>query len=116
MSDYEALPADLPVPVDDGGADHLPGLAVPSLELPATTGETIQSCAYRDSLAELERLAAAVVGISAQSSADQAEFATRLTLVAAAGAIVKVFYPVFPPDQNAAEVLAWLAGRDEPGD
>jgi hypothetical protein len=22
--------------------------------------------------------------------------------------IVKVFYPVFPPDRDAAEVLAWL--------
>ena len=35
----------------------------------------------------------------------------RLTLVAEGGEIVKVFYPVFPPDRNAAEVLGWLAGR-----
>lgn len=35
----------------------------------------------------------------------------RLTLIAEAGRIVKAFYPVFPPDRNAAEVLAWL--RDE---
>jgi peroxiredoxin len=27
-------------------------------------------------------------------------------------AIVKVFYPVFPPDKNAAEVLAWLAAAN----
>jgi peroxiredoxin len=32
----------------------------------------------------------------------------RLTFVAEAGEIVKVFYPVFPPDRNAADVLAWL--------
>ena len=32
----------------------------------------------------------------------------RLTLVAEAGRIVKAFYPVFPPDRNAAEVLGWL--------
>ena len=32
----------------------------------------------------------------------------RLTLVAEHRRIVKVFYPVFPPDENAAEVLAWL--------
>jgi len=32
----------------------------------------------------------------------------RLTFVAEAGRIVKVFYPVFPPDRNAAEVLGWL--------
>jgi peroxiredoxin len=35
----------------------------------------------------------------------------RLTLVAEAGAIVKAFYPVFPPDRDAAEVLGWLRGR-----
>ncbi len=27
------------------------------------------------------------------------------------GRIVKVFYPVFPPDENAAEVVAWLRER-----
>ena len=34
----------------------------------------------------------------------------RLTLVALDGRITKVFYPVFPPDANAREVLAWLRG------
>ena len=33
----------------------------------------------------------------------------RLTLVITDGKIERVFYPVFPPDQNASEVLAWLA-------
>ena len=32
----------------------------------------------------------------------------RLTLIARDGAIVEVFYPVFPPDQNAESVLSWL--------
>jgi peroxiredoxin (alkyl hydroperoxide reductase subunit C) len=32
----------------------------------------------------------------------------RLTLIIDAGHITHVFYPVFPPDKNAAEVLAWL--------
>jgi peroxiredoxin len=32
----------------------------------------------------------------------------RVTLVLAAGRVAKVFYPVFPPDRNAEEVLAWL--------
>ena len=35
----------------------------------------------------------------------------RATLVLRDGAIAKVFYPVFPPDENAAEVLAWLAAQ-----
>ena len=34
----------------------------------------------------------------------------RLTLVVSGGVIEKVFYPVFPPDQHADEVLAWLRG------
>jgi peroxiredoxin len=184
-SDYTSLPPDLPVPEDDGAADHLPGSSLPSLELPSTAGGTAdlsalgpgrlvvyiyprtgtpgepsppgwddipgargctpQSCAYRDSLAEFERLEAAVVGVSAQSAAEQLEFAgrehipfpllsdsglklaweiglptfeaagstlyRRLTLVADAGEIVKVFYPVFPPDRDAAEALAWLAAH-----
>jgi len=35
----------------------------------------------------------------------------RMALVIDDGAIVKAFYPVFPPDKNAAEVIAWLRGR-----
>jgi peroxiredoxin len=33
----------------------------------------------------------------------------RITLIARDGVIEKVFYPVFPPDRNAGDVLAWLA-------
>jgi peroxiredoxin len=32
----------------------------------------------------------------------------RMALIIADGAIMKAFYPVFPPDKNAAEVVAWL--------
>jgi peroxiredoxin len=186
-TDYTSLPPDLPVPRDDGAANHLPGLAVPSLELPSTGGGALdlaelalgrlvayvyprtgtpgqpsptgwddipgargctpQSCAYRDSLAEFEQLGASVVGISAQDAAEQREFAARehipfpllsdsaldlsakmglptfkegmtlyrrLTFVAEAGTVAKVFYPVFPPDRNAAEVLSWLRNRPAP--
>ena len=188
-ADYTGLPDDLPVPEDDGAADHLDGTAVPALALPSTLGGEVdlaelasdrlvayvyprtgipgeslpagwddipgargctpQSCAYRDSLAEFAALDATVVGISTQSAAEQSEFAgrehipfpllsdselrlrdelrlptfevegmtlyKRLTLVAEAGRIVKVFYPVFPPDRNAGEVLAWLRGRLDDG-
>jgi peroxiredoxin len=34
----------------------------------------------------------------------------RVTLVIRDSEIVKVFYPVFPPDRNASDVLAWLPG------
>lgn len=32
----------------------------------------------------------------------------RITLIVRDGRIVKVFYPVFPPDRNADEVIQWL--------
>jgi len=35
----------------------------------------------------------------------------RMALVIDDRVIAKVFYPVFPPDQNAAEVIAWLRGN-----
>jgi peroxiredoxin len=35
----------------------------------------------------------------------------RLALIVRDGVIEKVFYPVFPPDRNAGDVLAWLKAR-----
>src|SRR6202022_1797985 len=35
------LPADLPVPLDDGAAAHLDGMRLPHVELPATDGSAI---------------------------------------------------------------------------
>nr|WP_244313998.1 peroxiredoxin [Roseibium denhamense] len=32
----------------------------------------------------------------------------RLTLIVRDSVVIKVFYPVFPPDRNAADVMAWL--------
>jgi peroxiredoxin len=117
-------------------------------DIPGARGCTPQSCAYRDSLAAFERLGVAVVGISAQSAAEQREFAARehipfpllsdaglgladalglptfkaagmtlyrrLTMIVDVGTITRVFYPVFPPDQDAAEVLAWLTAHPPP--
>ena len=42
----------------------------------------------------------------------------RFTLIVQEGEVQHVFYPVFPPDRNAAEVVAWLAadpGREGEG-
>ena len=36
----------------------------------------------------------------------------RVTFITEAGKIIKVFYPVFPPDKNADEVVEWL--QDNP--
>ena len=114
-------------------------------EIPGARGCTPQSCGFRDHATELAAFGPRVAGLSAQSLADQVEFAERnrmpfpivsderlelahalrlptfevegvtlykrLALVAEAGRIVKVFYPVFPPDRNAEEVLAWMSSR-----
>ena len=40
-SDPTALPADLPVPEDDGAADHLHGATLPAVPLSATDGTTV---------------------------------------------------------------------------
>jgi peroxiredoxin len=113
--------------------------------IPGARGCTPQSCAFRDHVAGLEELGAAVAGLSAQPLEEQAEFAERnhipypviadperklgaalrlptfefegmtlykrVTLVVEACAVAKVFYPVFPPDRNAADVVGWLGSR-----
>ena len=181
---YE-LPNELPVPEDDGAAEHLPGMRLPSVPLASTSGEIVdlsalpgrtvvycypmtgrpdrslpagwdeipgargctpQTCSFRDHHAELRSLGASVFGSSTQDTEYQREAATRLhlpfallsdsdlalagalglptfevdgmvllkrlTLVIDEGWIEKVFYPVFPPDRSAEEVVEWL---EDPG-
>jgi peroxiredoxin len=176
------LPANLPVPKDDGGARHLTGMAIPDLELPSTanrrvnlakvsaprvvvycypmTGQpgkalpagwddipgargcTPETCGFRDHHKDLAKLQAEVFGVSTQSTAYQQEMVKRLevpfevlsdehfaftkalklptftvegmtllkrlTLIVRNHRIEHVFYPVFPPDKHADEVIAWL--------
>jgi peroxiredoxin len=184
MSDYMSIPADLPVPDDDGAADHLPGMTMPHIvlastggrdvaldqlgpgravlyiypmtgqpgvdlpegwnEIPGARGCTPEACGFRDHHAELAAAGATTVyGLSSQSTAYQAELAERLglpfeilsdtghelgkaldlptftsagellykrlTMIVADGRIEHVFYPIFPPDEHAAEVLDWLS-------
>jgi peroxiredoxin len=52
--DPTSLPAGLPVPEDDGAADHLPGAPVPSVSLVSTTGGAVD-------LAERSRAGTVVV-------------------------------------------------------
>jgi peroxiredoxin len=180
--DPTLLPADLPVPQDDGAARHLMGMRLPDLALPATSGPAVnlsklkgraviyiyprtgvpgvdapagwddipgargctpQSCGFRDHFAELKALGVAgVFGLSTQNTDYQRQAAQRLhlpfpilsdaalkfarvlnlptfsvagmtllkrmALVIDNGVIIKAFYPVFPPDKNAEEVIVWL--------
>jgi len=51
--DPMTLPPDLPVPTDDGAADHLEGMRVPSLGLPSTDGSVMPVDRPRAGLARL---------------------------------------------------------------
>jgi peroxiredoxin (alkyl hydroperoxide reductase subunit C) len=178
------LPADLPAPVDDGAAAHLPGTRIPHVALAATDGSTVDLAAipgtvvvfayprtgrpgepslvedwdqipgargctphtsgFRDLHAEFTALGARVFGLSTQDTEYQREMIERVRVpfavlsdadlalanalrlptmtvaghtllkriawVARDGVIERVFYPVFPPNENASEVLAALRG------
>ena len=186
MSNYNTLPEGLPVPEDDGQADHLLGMSMPNVKLRSTQGREValanlgsgrtviyaypmtgkpgvplpdgwdeitgargctqESCGFRDHFAELQAAGAQnVFGLSNQDADYQAELAQRidlpfellsdvegelgsalrlptfvvegtalykrLTMVVNDGKVEKVFYPVFPPDKHAQEVLAWLQNQ-----
>ncbi|HVQ86996.1 MAG TPA: peroxiredoxin [Actinomycetes bacterium] len=49
-------------------------------------------------------------------SVDDRLLYSRLTLVIRNSVVEHVFYPVFPPDAHAAEVLAWLNTRSRGGE
>jgi len=182
--DYTTLPADLPVPEDDGRAAHLPGLPMPRVVLstsdgnrvdlaalpagrtviylypltgqpgvdlpdgwdsiPGARGCSTEACSFRDHYDELHQAGAAeIYGMSSQSPPYQAEvverlhlpfqmlsdpeftvadvldlptFAapghsrlySRLTLIVNNGTVEHVFYPVFPPNTHAGQVLDWF--------
>src|ERR1700742_4492855 len=68
--------------------------------IPGARGCTPQTCAFRDLFAELKAAGAAhVFGLT---------LIKRLALIIDDGRIRHVFYPVFPPDRNAGDVLEWL--------
>jgi peroxiredoxin len=124
VADYSQLPDGLPVPTDDGGADDLPGRAMPDLSLPSTGGEPVS----------LNRLGAgrAIVyvypltgrpGHDLPAGWDDIPGARGCTTEACDfrddviedGMIEHAFYPIFPPNQHAREVLSWLrSSRSRP--
>jgi peroxiredoxin len=58
-------------------------------------------------LSDPELLLAEAMGLPTFEVADLRLY-RRLTIIARQGVVVMAFYPVFPPDRNATEVLAWL--------
>lgn len=184
MTDFTTLPTGLPVPEDDGAADHLLGATMPARELESTDGTRVllsrlgpgrsviylypltgrpgvelpegwdaipgargcstEACGFRDHFRELRQAGIErVYGLSSQSLEVQREVVerlalpfpmlsdegfgvaddlrlplisapghprlyARLTLVVVGGLIEHVFYPVFPPNTHAEQVLSWV--------
>ena len=50
IKDLHTLPANLPVPVDDGACDHLLGSALPSISLANTTGNATDLSTFAGTL------------------------------------------------------------------
>jgi peroxiredoxin len=81
-------------------------------------GLSTQTTAYQREMAERLNLPFAVLSDSDFTLTDALRLPTftvagqrlikRLTLMIRSGKIEHVFYPVFPPDRHAGEVLAWL--------
>jgi peroxiredoxin len=61
-------------------------------------------------IADPERRLGAALGLPTFEFA-RAVLYRRVTLVLEAGRIAKVFYPVFPPDRNARDVVDWQRER-----
>lgn len=84
-------------------------------------GLSTQDTAYQAEVAERLHLPFAILSDEAGHlraalglpvfTVDGMELLKRLTLIIRDGVIVQVFYPVFPPDRSAAEVLAYLQSR-----
>ena len=58
-------------------------------------------------LADLEHSLAAALSLPTFSAGGESLY-SRLTLIVAGGAVEHVFYPIFPPNTHAQEVLEWL--------
>jgi|SRR5579885_3204102 peroxiredoxin len=103
-------------PQSCGFRDHFAELK--ALGVAQLYGLSTQDTGYQREAAERLRLPFAILSdahLELGRAMNLPTFATsgmtlfkRMALVIDDGTITKVFYPVFPPDKNAAEVIAWL--------
>lgn len=184
QNSFSNLPANLPIPKDDGLANHLTGMMLPELELPSSKGKmlitqptvfrkifycypmignpmiqlpenwdkiagargcTPQTISIKESQGQLKKLNTETIGISTQTQAEIIEATTRLeinhsilsdcdlqlttilklptfkistksylkrlTMIVKNNKIIKIFYPIFPPDKHIFEVIDWLTNN-----
>lgn len=96
---------DLHAELTAAGATHIFGLSVQS---PADQREAADRLHLPFPLVSDERRELASALKLPTMEVEGRALLKRLAFVADDGEIVNVFYPVFPPDRNAADVLAWL--------
>jgi peroxiredoxin len=101
-----SLPNDLPAPEADGAAGHLPGMRVAHIELPTELAGRLEL--PFEILSDPGHELARALDLPTFTVGEQRLY-KRLTLIIADGGIEHVFYPIFPPDEHAAQVLGWLA-------
>ena len=97
--------------------DHFAGLR--GLGVDHLFGLSAQDTAYQSEAAERLHLPFPLLSDAARGLAAALRLPTlvvngstllkRITLVIEDGRIVRVFYPVFPPDRSAADVVDWLS-------
>ncbi len=103
-------------PQSCGFRDHFAELK--SLGIAAVFGVSTQDTDYQREAAERLHLPFPVLSDAALKLAHAINLPTfsvagmtllkRMALIVEDGVILKVFYPVFPPDKNAEEVVGWL--------
>jgi peroxiredoxin len=88
------------------GVDHLFGLSTQTTDYQREAAERLE---LPFPLLSDEKLALAhALGLPTFETSGMT-LLKRLTLVVRDGTIEHVFYPVFPPDRNAGDVVAWLS-------
>lgn len=92
------------------GADHIFGLSTQSTAYQAEAAERLHL--PFPLLSDADLLLAKALNLPS-FTVGKMTLMKRLTLVIRNGQIEHVFYPVFPPDQNAPEVVRWLKGQAE---
>ena len=132
-NNLQALYTDLPGPADAGDAGHLPGMRLPAGPLPSTGdyheelrelgarvfGLSTQGTTYQREAAERLRLTFDLLGDEDLILVKEAGLPTlegdvltrRVTMIREDGRVENVFYPIFPPDENAERVVQWLSAR-----
>ncbi|WP_350335859.1 peroxiredoxin [Coralliovum pocilloporae] len=99
---------DLAAELKEAGADHIFGLSTQDTDYQKEMAERLHMPFPILSDSELALQKALNLPMMRVHDMDLLK---RMALILKDGEISKVFYPVFPPDRNAPDVLEWLKGR-----